>query len=137
MKKECLTKQESKELVLCMLKIDEGRNFESNQSLYLTARLFSDSESISSPVCWNADSEPHFELHHVVPIDTDLDFLDKNCKHNHLVIEVWNYSEPTSIMIGVSTIPLHQLYTAFYVSLILLQYQGNKSWSLMKGWSLF
>ena len=118
MKKECLTKQESKELVLCMLKIDEGRNFESNQSLYLTARLFSDSESISSPVCWNADSEPHFELHHVVPIDTDLDFLDKNCKHNHLVIEVWNYSEPTSIMIGVSTIPLHQLYTAFYVSLI-------------------
>ena len=88
----------SKDLVLCMIKIDEGRKFSKhstiNQSLYLKARFFSDTEHISSPVWWNstsvngekgAESQPHFELHHVVPIETNLDFLEANCKQNHLV----------------------------------------------------
>ena len=99
-----------------MLKIDKGRHFVANQSVYLTARLFSDTESISSSVCWNANDQPHFELHHVVPIEIDSEFLEKNCKNNHLVIEVWNFAKPTSNIIGVATIPLHQLHTAFSVS---------------------
>ena len=87
-----------------------------SQSVYVTARLFSDTETISSSVCWNANDQPHFELHHVVPIEIDSEFLDKNCKNNHLVIEVWNFAKPTSNIIGVATIPLHQLHTAFSVS---------------------
>ena len=110
------TSNTRKELVLCMLKIDKGRHFVANQSVYLTARLFSDTESISSSVCWNANDQPHFELHHVVPIEIDSEFLEKNCKNNHLVIEVWNFAKPTSNIIGVATIPLHQLHTAFSVS---------------------
>ena len=121
----------SKDLVLCMIKIDEGRKFSKhstiNQSLYLKARFFSDTEHISSPVWWNsasvngekgAESQPHFELHHVVPIETNLDFLEANCKQNHLVVEVWNFSEPSSNLIGVTMVPLHQLYATFSVSTI-------------------
>ena len=128
----------SKDLVLCMIKIDEGRKFAkpaiTNQSLYLKTRFFSDSEHISSPVWWNTidnveetgskqtadrkcnESQPHFELHHVVPIETNLDFLEANCKQNHLVVEVWNFSEPSSNLIGVAMVPLHQLYANFSVS---------------------
>ena len=119
------------DLVLCMIKIDEGRKFSKhstiNQSLYLKARFFSDTEHISSPVWWNstsvngekgAESQPHFELHHVVPIETNLDFLEANCKQNHLVVEVWNFSEPSSNLIGVAMVPLHQLYATFSVSMI-------------------
>ena len=116
----------TKDLVLCMLKIDEGRKFAKptcNQSLYLKARFFSDSEHISSPVCWMntidaGESQPHFELHHVVPMETNLDFLEANCKQNHLVVEVWNFSEPSSNLIGVAMVPLHQLYATFSVSMI-------------------
>lgn len=111
----------SNEFVLALLRVDEGRNFAKAEckSLYLTCRLFSETgESISSPVCWNCKSNPRFELQHVVPINVGSQtFLEETCKCNNLVIEVWEFSEPSSTMVGVSTISLHQLYTAFHVRL--------------------
>lgn len=104
------------DLVLCLLRIDQGRNFSTEaNSLYVTCRLFSHDKHVSSSVAWNSNSRPKFELQHVVPIDiNDEDFLLNTCKDNHLVVEVWNFSEPTSTMIGVTTVSLHQFYTTFH-----------------------
>ena len=30
------------------------------------------------------------------------------------MVEVWNFAEPTSQIVGITTISLHQLYTAFH-----------------------
>ena len=104
-----------KELVLCLLRIDQGRGFSlDTDSLYITCRLFSDAKHISSSVAWNSNSNPRFELQHVTPIETNIGFLEHCCKNNHLVVEVWNFAEPTSQIVGITTISLHQLYTAFH-----------------------
>ena len=106
---------EKKDLVLCLLRIEEGRNFSlETNSLYLTCRLFSDDKHVSTSVAWNSNSKPKFELRHVVPIEITPEFLEDACRDNHLVVEVWNFSEPTSKVVGVATISLHQLYTAFH-----------------------
>ena len=69
---------------------------------------------MSSSVAWNSNTNPKFELQHVTPIETNLEFLDKSCKNNNLVVEVWNFAEPTSEIVGIATISLHQFYTAFH-----------------------
>ena len=109
-------KESSKnDLVLCLLRIDEGRHFSTKtNSLYITCRMFSDSRHVSSPVAWNSNSRPRFELQHVVPIEINKEFLEHSCKDNHLLVEVWNFSEPKSEIVGVATISLHQIYTAFH-----------------------
>ncbi len=116
-------------VVLCMIRINEGRNFSSscdnaNGGLYLTSRMFSprEGESVSSSVCWSNNSKPKFEFHHVVPVDLSVDFLEESCCANHMVVEVWSYVEPNSKLIGVVMVSLHQFYTAFHVS---FNYQDN------------
>ena len=109
------TSSEKKDLVLCLLRIEEGRNFSlETNSLYLTCRLFSDDKHVSTSVAWNSNTKPKFELRHVVPIEITTEFLEEACRDNHLVVEVWNFSEPASQIVGVATISLHQLYTAFH-----------------------
>lgn len=112
----------TRDLILCLLRLDEGRNFSFGSkattcSLYLTCRLFSDTECISSSVCWNS-TRPKFEMQHVVPMDMSAKFLQESCRHNHLVVEVWNFAEPSSEIVGIAKLSLHQLYTAFHVSFI-------------------
>ena len=104
-----------KELVLCLLRIDQGRGFSlETDSLYITCRLFSDNKHVSSSVAWNSNTSPKFELQHVTSLETSASFLEKCCKDNHLVVEVWNFAEPTSEIVGVTTVSLHQFYTAFH-----------------------
>ena len=103
------------DLVLCLLRVDQGRNFSlDTNSLYITCRFFSDAKHVSSSVAWNSNTKPKFELQHVVPLELEKsNFLENVCKDNNLVLEIWNFSEPASSLVGIATISLHQLYTAF------------------------
>ena len=76
--------------------------------------FFSDDKHVSSSVAWNSNTNPKFELQHVTPIETNMEFLDESYKNNNLVVEVWNFAEPTSEIVGIATISLHQFYTAFH-----------------------
>ena len=99
-------------LLLCLLKVNEGRGFTKGSQLYLACRFFSTTEKVSSSIHYSTDTRPKFEFQHIAKMGLDSG-LDLTCKDNHLVIEVWNYNEPHSELVGVATVPLHQLYTAF------------------------
>ena len=98
-------------LLLCLLKVNKGRGFPQGSRLYLACRFFSAVEKASSSIQFSTDTRFEFQFQHVTKMPPKME-----CKENHLVIEVWNFLEPNSELVGVATVPLHQLYTAFQVS---------------------
>ena len=95
-------------LLLCLLKVNRGRGFPQGSRLYLACRFFSAVEKVSSSIQFSTDTRFEFQFQHVTKMPPKME-----CKENHLVIEVWNFMEPNSELVGVATVPLHQLYTAF------------------------
>ena len=102
-------------LLLCLLRVNEGRGFAPDSRLYLACRFFSKTEKVSSSIQFSSASTPRFEFQHIAPMESSFETLDFVCKENNLVIEVWSFMEPNSKMLGIATVPLHQLYTAFQV----------------------
>ena len=102
-------------LLLCLLRVNEGRGFAPDSRLYLACRFFSKTEKVSSSIQFSNGSRPRFEFQHIAPMESSYENLDSVCKENNLVIEVWSFMEPNSKMLGIATIPLHQLFTAFQV----------------------
>ena len=102
-------------VLLCLLRVNEGRGFAPDSHLYLACRFFSKTEKVSSSIQFSTDSKPRFEFQHIAQMESSDESMEMVCKGNYLVIEVWSYMEPNSKMLGISTVPLHQLFTAFQV----------------------
>ena len=93
-------------------------------SYYLSCRLFSPRNVIvSEPVAPSADkSEINFGLQHSLPFPANQPFLDKYCRENHLVLEVWGSSNPYveadegggTNLVGLATVPLNQIWETFH-----------------------
>lgn len=65
-------------------------------------------------ICWNIIN-PNFNFRHSIPVRVNSDFLEKCCKSNVLILEVWSFSQPKNKLIGIATIPLHQIYVSYKV----------------------
>ena len=91
-------------------------------SYYLSCRLFSPRNVIvSEPVVPSADkSEINFGLQHSLPFPANQPFLDKYCRENHLVLEVWGSNpnveadEGGRNLVGLATVPLNQIWETFH-----------------------
>ena len=91
-------------------------------SYYLSCRLFSPRNVIvSEPVAPSADkSEINFGLQHSLPFPANQPFLDKYCRENHLVLEVWGSNpnvqadEGGRNLVGLATVPLNQIWETFH-----------------------
>lgn len=109
--------------VFAYLRISEGRGFlltedygqsVNSLNLFVSSHFLSSEDIVKSPVCWNTD-RPQFSLSHYIPTTLDAKFLER-CRENYLVVEVWNYSEPKNLLVGLSLLPLHQFHLGFQVS---------------------
>ncbi|XP_059088742.1 uncharacterized protein LOC131884863 isoform X2 [Tigriopus californicus] len=106
--------------VFAYLRISEGRGFlltedygqsVNSLNLFVSSHFLSSDDVVKSPVCWNTD-RPQFSLSHYIPLSLDEKFLER-CRENYLVVEVWNYSEPKNLLVGLSLLPLHQFHLGF------------------------
>ena len=112
-------KNESKIILQSLLVISEGRDFTvrdpSIRNLFVSCRFLGSGSLLTSQICWSVES-PNFNFRHSIPIELDDAFLENCCKSNFLILEVWSFSEPKDKLVGVATIPLHQIYVSYQVN---------------------
>lgn len=109
---------ESKPVLLSLLLISDGRDFlvrdPSVRNLFVSCRFLGSGSLLTSEICWDT-KKPNFRFRHSIPLELDDHFLENCCKTNFLILEVWSLFKPKDKLVGVATIPLHQIYVAYKV----------------------
>ena len=113
------------ESLVGLLRVSEGKNFmlpcDNTKSVHVACRIFSSGTRIKSKDCKYGDRPgggvAQFNLQHAMSFRPETHFISNVCKENYLIIESWgtrsNVQEPTSDLIGISSISLHKIYTSF------------------------
>ncbi|KAJ8945066.1 hypothetical protein NQ318_005246, partial [Aromia moschata] len=113
-----------KQILFGFLYISGAQYLSQPISTYITCRPFCQSETSRSQLVTNS-SQPVFNFCQLIPLIFEDDLLHL-LRENFMVIEFWQKTESTDLVIGLTKIFLHQFYLAYRNSVILKYLSKNQ-----------